>query len=567
MNMRVVGRRIVVATLLVCGSAQSGTALSTAFTYQGQLQTAGAAANDACDFQFGLFDAAFGGAQIGGLRAASPVAVANGLFTVPLDFGGSAFDGNDRWLQIAVRCPTGSGSYATLAPRQPLAATPYALYSPVAGVANDVTCTACLDAADLANGSVTTAKIGDAQVSTVKLSATGSTSGQVLTSNGSGVVWQVPSTSSCWSLTGNSGTSASAFLGTTDNQALELRVNGTRAMRLEPNMISPNVIGGFSGNGVSVPAVYGATIGGGGGDLGENIASVFATVGGGVKNTATGPVTAIGGGASNVASGVGATVAGGANNTASAERSAVGGGDSNTAGGDASTVGGGVRNSASRFGATIGGGSDNTASGDYSTVPGGWTNEAHGTGSFAAGMNAHALHDRSFVWSDGTRAGLSAHLYDFNVTSVGGVEFWHGGDAHCDLHPDSVGWNCTSDRTVKENFVPVDAHDTLRRVSTLPVTWWNLKGTDPTHKHIGPVAQDFHAAFGLGEETMINTSDAQGVAFAAIKGLYELMRQKDAAITALQQHNAALEARLAVLERAVGERVAHLDNASQPSGR
>ena len=64
------------------------------------------------------------------------------------DFGGNAFNGADRFLQIAVRCPVGSGSYTTLTPRQPLTAAPYALYSPVAGVANDLTCTGCLSTTD-----------------------------------------------------------------------------------------------------------------------------------------------------------------------------------------------------------------------------------------------------------------------------------------------------------------------------------------------------------------------------------------------------------------------------------
>src|SRR5262249_47309415 len=80
-------------------------------------------------------------------------------FTVELNdaaqFGGSAFTGSDRWLQIAVRCPVGSGNYITLSPRQPLTATPYALFAPSAGSANGLACSGCVNTANLAANAVT----------------------------------------------------------------------------------------------------------------------------------------------------------------------------------------------------------------------------------------------------------------------------------------------------------------------------------------------------------------------------------------------------------------------------
>jgi hypothetical protein len=76
------------------------------------------------------------------------------------------------------------------------------------------------------------------------------------------------------------------WLGTIDMQALELRVNGERALRLEPNDTSPNVIGGLSGNAVTA-GVVGATIGGGGEWSGTNwVTDHYGTVGGGVNNQA-----------------------------------------------------------------------------------------------------------------------------------------------------------------------------------------------------------------------------------------------------------------------------------------
>ena len=80
--------------------------------------------------QAGLWDTAEGGAQIGETETIENVTVQNGRFTLILNgggqFGPDAFSGQERWLQIAVRCPTGTGSYDALQPRQLLTAAPYA---------------------------------------------------------------------------------------------------------------------------------------------------------------------------------------------------------------------------------------------------------------------------------------------------------------------------------------------------------------------------------------------------------------------------------------------------------
>lgn len=103
-------------------------ALGTAFTYQGQLKSGGNPVNDSCDFQLYLYDSLAGTGQIGSVANRPGIQVMNGYFTITnLDFGGAAFTGEARWLRIDVRCPAGSGSYATLTPRQPLTPAPYAL--------------------------------------------------------------------------------------------------------------------------------------------------------------------------------------------------------------------------------------------------------------------------------------------------------------------------------------------------------------------------------------------------------------------------------------------------------
>jgi len=105
--------------------------LGTGFTYQGQLESGGQSVSESCDMAFRLYDQESGGSQVSS-AISTTMPVSDGLFTVDLDFGGSAFDGDARWLEITVRCPAGSGSYTTLG-RQALTATPYALYAMKAG--------------------------------------------------------------------------------------------------------------------------------------------------------------------------------------------------------------------------------------------------------------------------------------------------------------------------------------------------------------------------------------------------------------------------------------------------
>ncbi len=109
--------------------AAPATALGTAFTYQGQLKEGSNPANGAYDFQFKLFDALSGGAQVGSTVVKNDLAVSGGLFTTELDFGAAAFDGQARWLQVEVRPGASTGAYTALTPRRALLASPYALFS------------------------------------------------------------------------------------------------------------------------------------------------------------------------------------------------------------------------------------------------------------------------------------------------------------------------------------------------------------------------------------------------------------------------------------------------------
>jgi hypothetical protein len=111
------------------GQVGEAGSMGTVFTYQGRLIDANAAAEGVYDFNFGLYNSASDGNQVGSDVNVPDVNVIDGYFTVLLDFGSSVFDGDARWLEIGVRPGemNDSNVYTTLSPRQEVTPTPYAL--------------------------------------------------------------------------------------------------------------------------------------------------------------------------------------------------------------------------------------------------------------------------------------------------------------------------------------------------------------------------------------------------------------------------------------------------------
>jgi hypothetical protein len=98
----------------------------------------------------------------------------------------------------------------------------------------------------------------------------------------------------------------------------------------------------------------------------------------------------------------------------------------------------------------------------------------------------------------------------------------------------SGSWSVISDRNAKMNFNGVDGQAVLAELATLPVETWSYNTQEASIRHMGPMAQDFKAAFGVGEDdTSISTVDAQGVAFAASQGLNAQLQTKDASFDRL----------------------------------
>ena len=371
------------------------------------------------------------------------------------------------------------------------------------------------------------------------------------------------------------------FVGTTNTFPLELRANSVTGLRISPvngGSGTHNILGGFDQNDTG-PGAQGVFIGGGGETGNANIAGdnfntiaggsnnktggddfdptndSHATIGGGESNQATAPHSAIGGGKDNAATNSYTTVSGGDNNQAGGFAAAIGGGQNNTAGTILATVAGGNNNQATGNVSTIGGGTNNIAAGQNATVPGGVFNEANADHTFAAGRRAKANDTGQFVWADNNDIDFAVGIVNrFAARATGGVRFVTAIDgagaatAGVVLPAGASAWQTVSDRNAKENFAEVDTRQVLENLVAIPVQTWNYKAQDASIRHIGPMAQDFAKAFAVGSsDTTISTIDADGVALAAIQGLYALVAEKDGEIEALQARVQVQESEIAVL--------------------
>ena len=377
------------------------------------------------------------------------------------------------------------------------------------------------------------------------------------------------------------------------------RVVGTRA-----------VVGGGGLNNAALTA-WDATVGGGygnsvgspyttiGGGIGNTVNSGSGTVAGGSGNSVVGSFGAIGGGSNNIAGEAFATVGGGSSNRASGIYSTVAGGGRNEARGYASVIGGGRANPPNvvygDWGAILGGwdmvvrgqsavavgGGNQSANGNHSMVLGGRWNEASGDFSFASGTAAKADHRGAFVWADsvqgttnimGTNYVLwpfefrSTNQNEFAVRCAGGARFVSGVETNGTpkfgvvLYPNATSWASISDRNAKTDFRTVDSKAVLEKLAQVPVQRWHYKGEDgQAPLHLGPMAQDFKAAFYPGrDDKTITTLEFDGVELAAIQGLNQKLeesnRQLRESLQAQDELLADLARRMAELERRLPER-------------
>jgi hypothetical protein len=219
-------------------------------------------------------------------------------------------------------------------------------------------------------------------------------------------------------------------------------------------------------------------------------------------------------------------------------------------------------------------GYQSTALGSYSNALG-YTANADGTGAVAIGYRSTADADYSvaigqrastnghagaIVFSDGsTTDSTQASLNNqFTVRAAGGTRLFSNATMTTGVQVAAGGssWTVISDRNRKGDFLAIDGEDMLSRIRTLPVSTWRYKDeVDRSTFHIGPMAQDWHRAFGFTtDDHTINMSDFDGVNLAAIQALEARTARLQAENDALREHNRQLEARLDRLEARVAGR-------------
>lgn len=187
----------------------------------------------------------------------------------------------------------------------------------------------------------------------------------------------------------------------------------------------------------------------------------------------------------------------------------------------------------------------------------GLQNSASGNFSVAIGKNARTANRAgSVVLGDGCAGFSSDSVYPTANNQVvmrgcGGVKVFTNQNlsSGVELAAGGSGWSAVSDRNRKENFLTLEGEDVLARLRGVPVSSWNYRSQDRSIRHMGPMAQDFYAAFGLGEnELMINSVDIDGVNMAAIQALTARTDALQTENATLRQENAEMRARLERIE-------------------
>lgn len=493
---------------LLAGIHQAVAQGTTAFTYQGQLRDGGTNANGAYTMTFKLYDAVSAGGQIGSTVTNSPT-LANGLFTVNLDFGAGAFNGRARWLDITAQ--SGTDAPETLTPRVQVLPAPYALYAAVA--------------ATVTNGSIMNAQLAGNAVNTTNIQS-GAVTNRNLTANA------VNATNIA------SGQVVKSLNGLTDTVTLSAGTNITltpSGNNLQISAAQTDFPDGMTlRQGAAGTTLWNVSVGNASGPPGVSFNNALKFSVNGVQYLAL----------ANAGGPLAFTPTLGANEVDCGELS--------------------VRNGSWDTVVYMDASGNIEAQGDivaFGTIEADGNLEAFGNivtlGNIEAQGDINAddnIHARGNITTDGNiiANGITGGYIHSTVNfDCDGMIRADGNIYGYDICGNTFCGN--SDRNLKERFAPIDGREVLERVASLPISRWNFKTDTNTH-HIGPMAQDFYAAFNVGpDDKHIATVDEGGVALAAIQGLHEVVKEKDAEIAAMKQRLTDLEKVVSALANRKGE--------------
>ena len=419
----------------------------------------------------------------------------------------------------------------------------------------------------VADNAITTAKIQDATITGAdianttitanKLAQSGAANNQVLQWNGTN--WVPVTLAAGWNLSGNAGTNPTTnFIGTTDDQPLEVRVNNTPVVRYELNMApttagtpSPNIIAGYSGNSATA-GVKGSVIAGGGLENANIVDGDWAVISGGRDNRAgrMAPYSAY------------STVGGGASNASLGQWSSVGGGKNNTANASGSAIPGGIRLITGAYGSTVVG----TANVDPSAL-GYSTNTWVATDPVFIVGNGQVANDGSVV----TRSNALTILKNGNV-GIGRDPSARALEVEGDASKTTAGtWVANSDRRIKTDILDIEnSFDLLRKLRPVKFKytpeWRERHPSIEDRYYYNFIAQEYAEVFpesvnssgetlpGTTDEVLqIDTYNAQIATIKAVQELIEKVEKLEAENKQLKADNNQLESKLTSFEQQLEE--------------
>jgi len=172
----------------------------------------------------------------------------------------------------------------------------------------------------------------------------------------------------------------------------------------------------------------------------------------------------------------------------------------------------------------------------------------------AYGVYQYGANDKNYF---NGKVGIGTTSPTNKLHVIGGVTFTSGsggGNQTVVWNPGDASWSFTSDRNTKDRVTPVDSQAVLEKVTHIPINEWSYIGY--AQRHMGPMAQDFHAEFPLNENNLaLNDADLHGVALAAIQGLNEKVEGKNlesgARLQKLETENAELKQSVNELKKLV----------------